>query len=75
MDGDCVPAIGAAEHPFRMVTGGGRKLNFVAVGSCGRPFTGCVHPDPLGRQRMNLTTKMPILPSWPPSNPPLRAPK
>jgi len=74
VDGDCVPAIDAAEHPFRMVAGGGGKWNLVAVGSCGRPFAGYVHPDPLVRQRVNLTTKMPILPSWPLNNPPHQAP-
>jgi hypothetical protein len=67
-DGDRIPAIGAAELPFCMVAGGS-ELNFVAVGGSGQAFAGRSHPDPLDRQRVNLTTKMHILPPWQPKSP------
>jgi hypothetical protein len=51
------------------VIAGGQKRPFVATGGCGRTFPGCCHPDPLNRQHVNLTTKMPILPPWPARNP------
>src|SRR5205823_4529888 len=69
-NGDRIPTVGAAELPFCMIAGGS-ELDFVAVGGSGQAFAGCVHPDPLDRRRMNLTTKMPILPPWRPRNPSL----
>ena len=43
---DSVPALGAAVLPFHMVPGG-RELDGVAVGGCGRTLREPGHPGPL----------------------------
>jgi hypothetical protein len=45
-DRDSVSALGAAELPFHMVAGG-RELDCVAVGGCGRTLREPGHPGPL----------------------------
>lgn len=67
-DRDRLAAIHAAVLTFCVIAGG-QERPLIATGGCGRTFPGCRHPDPLIRQHVNLTMKMPILPPWPPRNP------
>src|ERR1043166_1722629 len=63
-----MPAIHAAELALSVIAGGQERRPLVTSGGCGRMCPGCRHPDPLIRQHVNLTTKMPILPPWPQRN-------